>query len=190
MYGVLFFIAQFFQTGQGFGPLSAGLRMLPWTATLFVFAPLGGRLVQRLGERTLIVGGLLLQAVGLVWVAMVAGPNTPYAALAVPMVIAGAGVSLAMPAAQNTVINAVGASEIGKASGAFNMFRFLGGAFGIAILVAVFDHAGGLGSPQAFSTGFAAAIFAAAILSAGGAVAGLMLAGRRNPVLATKEARP
>jgi EmrB/QacA subfamily drug resistance transporter len=188
MYGVLFFIAQFFQTGQGFGPLSAGLRMLPWTATLFVFAPLGGRLVQRLGERTLIVGGLLLQAVGLVWVAMLAGPNTPYVALAVPMVIAGAGVSLAMPAAQNAVINAVVASEIGKASGAFNMFRFLGGAFGIAILVAVFDHAGGLGSPQAFSTGFAAAMFAAAILSAGGALAGLMLPGRRLNVLATTEA--
>jgi hypothetical protein len=68
------------------------------------------------------------------------------------------------------------------------MFRFLGGAFGIAILVAVFDHAGGLGSPQAFSTGFAAAIFAAAILSAGGALAGLMLPGRRLNVLATTEA--
>jgi hypothetical protein len=60
-----------------------------------------------------------------------------------------------MPAAQNAVINAVAASEIGKASGAFNMFRFLGGAFGIAILVAVFDHVGGLSSPQAFSSGFA-----------------------------------
>jgi len=190
MYGVLFFIAQFFQTGQGYGPLGAGLRMLPWTATLFVFAPLGGRLVQRLGERALIFSGLLLQALGLLWVAMIAAPDTPYAALAVPMVIAGAGVSLAMPAAQNAVINAVAASEIGKASGAFNMFRFLGGAFGIAILVAVFDHAGGLSSPQAFSAGFAAAICAAAILSIGGALAGLMLPARRSPVLAATEARP
>jgi EmrB/QacA subfamily drug resistance transporter len=188
MYGVLFFIAQFFQTGQGFGPLGAGLRMLPWTATLFVFAPLGGRLVQRVGERTLIVGGLLLQALGLLWLATVAAPGTAYAALVAPMVLAGAGVSLAMPAAQNAVINAVAVSEVGKASGAFNMFRFLGGAFGIAILVAAFDHAGGFGSAQAFSSGFAAAVCGAAILSAGGAIAGLMLPGRRRTVLATTEA--
>ena len=71
-------------------------------------------------------------------------------------------------------------AEIGKASGAFNMFRFLGGAFGIASLVAVFDHAGGLSSPQAFSSGFAAVLGVAAALSAAGAIAGLWLPGRRQ----------
>ena len=180
MYGVLFFVAQFFQTAQGFGPLGAGLRMLPWTATLFVFAPLGGRLVNRFGERRLVVGGLLLQALGLTWVAAIASPDVAYVALAVPMILAGAGVSLAMPAAQNAVISAVAASEIGKASGAFNMFRFLGGAFGIASVVAVFDRAGGLNSPQAFSSGFAAALGVAAALSAAGAVAGLGLPARHQ----------
>jgi EmrB/QacA subfamily drug resistance transporter len=180
MYGVLFFVAQFFQTAQGFGPLGAGLRMLPWTATLFVFAPLGGRLVNRFGERRLVVGGLLLQALGLTWVAAIASPDVAYVALVVPMILAGAGVSLAMPAAQNAVIGAVAVSEIGKASGAFNMFRFLGGAFGIASVVAVFDRAGGLNSPQAFSSGFAAALGVAAALSAAGAVAGLRLPARHQ----------
>jgi EmrB/QacA subfamily drug resistance transporter len=181
MYGVLFFVAQFFQTAQGFGPLGAGLRMLPWTATLFVFAPLGGRLVNRFGERRLVVGGLLLQALGLTWVAAIASPDVTYVALVVPMILAGAGVSLAMPAAQNAVISAVAASEIGKASGAFNMFRFLGGAFGIASVVTVFDRAGGLNSPQAFSSGFAAAVGVAAALSAAGAVAAGAVAGLGLP---------
>jgi EmrB/QacA subfamily drug resistance transporter len=180
MYGVLFFVAQFFQTAQGFGPLGAGLRMLPWTATLFVFAPLGGRLVNRIGERRLVVGGLLLQALGMAWVAAVAVPDVAYAALVAPMILAGAGVSLAMPAAQNAVISAVVPAEIGKASGAFNMFRFLGGAFGIAAVVTVFDHVGGLGSPQAFSSGFSAALGAAAVLSAAGAIAGLWLPVRQQ----------
>jgi EmrB/QacA subfamily drug resistance transporter len=189
MYGVLFFIVQFFQTAQGFGPLGAGLRIVPWTATLFVFAPLGGRLVHQLGERRLVVGGLLLQALGMAWLAMIAAPSTAYAALVAPMVLAGAGVSLAMPAAQNAVINAVAASEIGKASGAFNMFRFLGGAFGIAILVAVFDHVGGLSSPQAFSSGFAAAVGVAATLSAAGAIVGLALPRRRQTAFATAEVK-
>ncbi len=194
MYGVLFLIAQFFQTVQGCGPLGAGLRMLPWTATLFVFAPLGGRLVSSIGERRLVVGGLLLQALGMAWIAAIAAPDIGYMALVVPMMLAGAGVSLAMPAAQNAVISAVAPAEIGKASGAFNMFRFLGGAVGIASIVAVFDSLGNLASPQAFSSGFAAAVGLAAALSAAGAIAGLWLPARQQPVparanVATQQSR-
>ena len=65
LYGAVFFMAQFLQTAQGHGPLGAGLRLLPWTATLFVVAPLAGVLVNRTGERTLIAGGLILQAIGM-----------------------------------------------------------------------------------------------------------------------------
>ncbi len=64
IFGTLFFLAQFLQTAQGYGPLAAGLRLLPWTACLFVVAPISGFLVNRVGERPLIVSGLLLQAVG------------------------------------------------------------------------------------------------------------------------------
>jgi EmrB/QacA subfamily drug resistance transporter len=183
MYGVLFFIAQFFQTAQGFGPLGAGLRMMPWTATLFFFAPIGGRLVSLVGERPLVVGGLLLQALGMGWVALVAAPDVAYGALVVPMIIAGVGVSVAMPASQNVVINSVAPAEVGKASGAYNMFRFLGGAFGIAILVTVFDHTGGFASPQEFSAGFKAALGGAAVLSAVGAIVAMALPARRKAVL-------
>ncbi|MES2030641.1 MAG: MFS transporter [Pseudomonadota bacterium] len=188
MYGVLFFVAQFFQTAQGFGPLGAGLRIMPWTATLFVFAPLGGRLVNRLGERPLVVGGLLLQATGMAWIAMIAAPDGAFTTLAAPMILAGAGVSLAMPAAQNAVISAVSPADIGKASGAFNMFRFLGGALGIALMVAVFNRFGGLQTPETFSTGFRAVLGVAAVLSAAGAAVALMLPDRIRPALAPASA--
>lgn len=187
MYGVLFFVAQFFQNVQGCDPLEAGLRMVPWTATLFVFAPLGGRLAGQLGERPLVAAGLLLQTLGMAWIAMIASPNVAYGSLVAPMVLAGAGVSLAMPAAQAAVINAAAPAEIGKASGAFNMFRFLGGAFGIAALVAVFDRFGNLGSPADFSEGFAAAVGTAALMSALAALVALALPARARhvePILA------
>ncbi|MGN6118058.1 MAG: MFS transporter [Nitrobacter sp.] len=179
MYGVLFFVAQFFQTAQGFSPLGSGLRMVPWTATLFVFAPLGGRLVAKFGERPLVVAGLLLQTLGMAWIAVIAAPGTAYALLVPPMIIAGAGVSLAMPAAQAAVINAVAVTEIGKASGAFNTFRFLGGAFGIAVLVAVFDRTGSSASPAGFAAGFSYALGAAALLSALAALAATRLPARQ-----------
>jgi hypothetical protein len=39
LFGGVFFLAQFMQTGLGSGPLEAGLRLLPWTATPFFVAP-------------------------------------------------------------------------------------------------------------------------------------------------------
>jgi EmrB/QacA subfamily drug resistance transporter len=180
MYGVLFLLPQFFQTAQGNGPLGAGLRLLPWTATLFVVAPLSGRLINRVGERGLIVLGLVAQAAGMAWIAAIAAPALGYAGLVAPLVLTGAGVSLAMPAAQNAVLGAVAKSELGKASGAFNMIRFLGAVSGVAIAVAVFAATGGLGSSASFSAGFATALAAAAGLSLAGAAAGLALPSRRR----------
>ena len=184
LYGTVFFMAQFLQTAQGYGALGAGLRLLPWTATLFVFAPIAGALVNRMGERSLIVFGLILQAVGMAWIALIAAPDLAYATMVGPLIIAGAGVSMAMPAAQNAVLSSVAQTEIGKASGTFNMLRFLGGVSGIAIAVAVFAASGSFGSPQAFSAGFAAAIGVSAVLSLLGAFAGTWQPARRATALA------
>jgi EmrB/QacA subfamily drug resistance transporter len=180
MYGVLFLLPQFLQTTLGFGPLGAGLRLLPWTATLFVTAPVAGAVVNKFGERLLVVTGLTMQAIGLGWIAMLAAPGTAYPALVAPLLLAGIGVSMAMPAAQNAILGSVAATEIGKASGIFNMARFLGGMFGIAAMVAVFSARGGVGSAISFSTGFAPAMMVAATLSLLGAFAGLALPARRR----------
>jgi MFS family permease len=189
MYGTLFLLPQFLQVAQGYGPFGAGLRLVPWTATLFIVAPIGGNLVNRLGERPLVVAGLGLQAVGLAWIALTATPGLAYINLVAPLILAGAGVSMAMPAAQNAVMGAVAPSEIGKASGIFNMARFLGGVFGVTAQVAVFAETGGFGSPQAFGAGFVPAIAVAAAMSLMAAIAGLWLPGRRAAALTPVNAR-
>ena len=133
MYSVLFLLPQFFLIAQGHDALGTGLRLLPWTATLFVFAPIGGRLINRAGERLLVVGGLLDAGIsGFAWISLIAEPALLFATLLAPLVLAGAGVSMAMPAAQNAVLSSVSPLELGKASGIFNMARFLGGTFGVA----------------------------------------------------------
>jgi EmrB/QacA subfamily drug resistance transporter len=184
--GAVFFTAQFMQIAQHHGPLNAGLRLLPWTATLFIVAPIAGKQIPRVGERPLAAGGLALQAIGMGWIALTAAPNVPYADLAVPLVVAGAGVSMAIPAIQNAVLGAVAPAQIGKASGTFNTMRQLGGVFGIAILAAVFTVTGGYTSAHGFSDGFTAAIALSAALSLAGALAGLALPTRRAAV----DARP
>jgi EmrB/QacA subfamily drug resistance transporter len=178
--GAVFFLAQFLQTAQGQSPLDAGLRLLPFSAVPFVLAPITGALVNRIGVRALILGGLLLQAVGMAWIALVAAPGLAYPALIAPMVIIGCGYSLAIPANSVAVVSSVTASEIGKASGTFTMLRQLGGTFGVAILAAVFARVGSFASPQAFSDGFAPAMSVAAALALAGAVVALAIPGRRT----------
>ena len=175
LFSAVFFMAQFQQISLGQSPLDAGVRLLPWTATLFLIAPVAGAAVDRIGERPLIVTGLLMQAAGFAWIALIAGSGLEYAQMVPPLILAGAGISTAIPAAQSVVVGAVAPGEIGKASGTFNTMRQLGGVFGLAVAVAVFAGAGSYGSPSAFGDGFAASIALSAGLSfAGAAVAALL----------------
>ena len=186
LFGAVFFLAQFLQTGLGHGPLAAGLLLAPWTGTLFVVAPIAGALTDRIGERPLLVGGLALQAAGMAWIALIAEPGLAYGALVAPLIVAGIGASMAIPPAASSVVGAVAPEEVGKAAGANSMLRELGGVFGIAILVAVFAGAGSYASAEAFSDGFTPAIAVSAALSLIGAVVATGVPGRPR---ATEPAR-
>jgi EmrB/QacA subfamily drug resistance transporter len=179
LFGAVFFFAQLLQTGLGYGPLDAGLRLIPWTATFMTVAPIAGALADRFGERPFMVGGLLLQAVGMGWIALIAEPGLEYSEFVLPAIVAGVGVSMAIPAAQNSVVGSVALEALGKAAGTNSMMRELGGVFGIAIAVAVFAAAGSFASANAFLDGFAPAIAVTAALSLAGAIAGTALPGRR-----------
>ena len=78
MFGSIFFLAQFFQTVQGYSPLQSGLRILPWTAMPIFVAPIAGALSDRIGGQRLMAAGLALQASGLIWIAAVSTPTLPY----------------------------------------------------------------------------------------------------------------
>jgi len=181
IYGAVFFLAQFLQTTLHYGPLGAGIRLAPWTVTVFVVSWFAGTMVNRIGERPLVAIGLVMQAVGFGWIALIASPDLDYVTMIAPLLVAGCGVSLAMVAAQNVVIGAVPPQSVGAAAGVFNTLRQLGGTLGIAILAAVFAGFGSYASPQAFNNGFVPAIGVAAGLSLLGAIAGLWTPGRRAP---------
>ena len=182
LFGAVFFYAQLLQVGYGYGPLDAGLRLLPWTATFITVAPIAGALADRIGERPLMVGGLTLQAVGMGWLALIAEPGLPYSDLLAPFIVAGVGVSMAIPSAQNSGVGAIATDAIGKAAGANSMMRELGGVFGVALVVAVFAATGGYASAATFTDGFGPAIGVAAALALIGAVAGLALPNKKKEI--------
>jgi EmrB/QacA subfamily drug resistance transporter len=180
LFGAVFFYAQLLQFAQGYGPLGTGLRLLPWTATFMTVAPLAGALSDRIGERPLMVAGLSLQAAGMAWLALIAEPGLAYSEMLAPFIVAGVGISMAIPAAQNSVVGSIGIEAVGKAAGANSMMRELGGVFGVAVVVAVFAATGSYASAAVFTDGFGPAIGVAAALVLAGAVAGLALPGRRR----------
>jgi EmrB/QacA subfamily drug resistance transporter len=187
MFGAIFLLAQFLQTVQGYGPLDAGLRILPWTAMPIFIAPVAGALSDRIGGRPLMATGLALQALGLGWLAAVSAPTVPYSALVPGFVVSGIGMALFFAPVANVVLSAVLPREEGQASGANNAIRELGGVFGVAVLASVFSSYGGYESGQAFVDGLVPAVWVGAVVVALGAVAALFIP--RKPRAAEAPAR-
>ena len=160
MFGSIFLLAQFFQTVQGLSPLQSGLRILPWTAMPMFVAPIAGALSDRVGGERLMTLGLTLQGAGLIWIAAVTGVSTPYSDLIGPFMLSGAGMALFFAPVANVVLGSVRTVEQGKASGATNAIRELGGVFGVAVLASLFSHAGGYTSAQSFVSGTSTAVYA------------------------------
>jgi MFS family permease len=178
LFGTLFLMAQFFQNALGYSPLQAGLRLLPWTATPMVIAPLAGGLADRFGNRPFMTLGMIMQAIGLGWVALIASPDVGYLQLGIALTIAGVGTSLCFPTVANSVMGSVPLEEAGPASGTNSSIRELGGVFGVAVLAAVFTRNGVYSSPQTFVDGFQPALLVGAALTAAGIVAALLAPGR------------
>jgi MFS family permease len=188
MFGSIFLLAQFFQVVQHYSPLGAGLRTLPWTIMPIFVAPVAGLLSARTGTRPLLFLGMSLMAIALAWMSLVTTPTVDYLVLVPSFILAGAGMGLFFAPIANVVLSAVRPEEEGKASGANNAIRELGGVFGVAVLASVFATYGSYVSGQTFVDGLVPAMRVGAIVVAFGAVAALALGGRVRTAESTAEA--
>jgi EmrB/QacA subfamily drug resistance transporter len=188
MFGSIFLLIQFFQTVQGYSPLQAGLRILPWTAMPIFIAPIAGAWSDRIGGQRLMAAGLALQAIGLAWIATVSSPTMPYSDVVAPFFLSGIGMALFFAPVANVVLSSVRPVEEGQASGANNAIRELGGVFGVAVLASIFAHYGGYGAPQHFVDGLRPAVWVGAGLVGVGALAALAIPGRRREAEAPEPA--
>ena len=179
LFGSVFLLAQFFQFVQGYTPLEAGIRTLPWTLMPIFVAPIAGVLSDRIGGRPLLVTGMALMGAGLAWVAAFATPTVEYLVLVPGFVTAGVGMSLFFAPTANLVLSAVRPEEEGRASGANNTIREIGGVLGVAVLASVFSANGSYASPQAFVDGMTPAVWVGAAAAAVGSIIALAIPGRR-----------
>jgi EmrB/QacA subfamily drug resistance transporter len=183
IFSAAFLTSQFFQFAAGDSPLGTGLRFLPWTATPLLVAPVAGAISDRIGARRLVVPGLVLQGAGFAWIVSLAGTSAGYASYVWPFVLAGTGISMALPCVTAAGLNAAPSALLGKASGTLNTLQQFGAVFGVAIVTAVFNSEGSLAGPAAVTSGYRPALAVAAGLSVLGAAAALGLGGRRRPAV-------
>ena len=154
-YGQLFALSLYFQHLRGFSALATGLALLPEGIFVAVASLLSGRLTSRLGPRRPMLAGLTCGAAGFAGL-IVAGQSTPYAVLVAPLIAAGFGMALTMPAATTAVISSAPAEQAGIASGVLNASRQAGGAIGVALLgtlISGSDFVAGLRGAMAVASG-------------------------------------
>jgi EmrB/QacA subfamily drug resistance transporter len=187
-FGSIFLLAQFFQVAQGYSPLEAGLRTLPWTAMPIFVAPVAGLLSDRIGSRPLMAAGLALQSLALAYLATVSAPDAAYGLLVPGFVTAGTGMALVFAPSANALLSSVRPSEAGQASGANNTIREVGGVLGVAVLASVFTGAGGYASPQDYVDGLIPAVWVGAAVLAMGALVAMLIP--RRPAGAAVEELP
>ncbi|HTW15538.1 MAG TPA: DHA2 family efflux MFS transporter permease subunit [Nocardioides sp.] len=178
MFGAVFLLSQYLQVVEGYSPLEAGLRTLPWTAAPMVVAPIAGALAPRTGLRALLVTGLAAQTASLVWFAWLTENAQPYADFVPALALAGIGMGLTFAPSATAVLEGLPDGDFAIASSANSTIREFGVALGVALLTAVFLGNGGEISPVGYDGAVGPALLTGAAAVGVALVAALFAPGR------------
>jgi len=187
IFAAAFFVTQEFQFARGYSPLATGLRLLPFFATPMFISPLAGALSDRIGRRPIMVTGLTLQAIGFIWVASRGSLSTSWIELTLALLVAGIGISMALPTVPTAVRSSVAPEEMGTASGINYMAQRFGAVFAIAIGSTVFSAYGRLGSPASVTAGFRPALWACAAFAVLAALSAFAMSSREPRATVARE---
>jgi EmrB/QacA subfamily drug resistance transporter len=192
LFPMWFVSSLYLQQVLSLSPLDTGLVFLPMTLTIMVVASRAGRLVGRFGVRTVLGGGLIMLAAGMLLLARVGSSGSAIVYIMIPGLLTAAGI--AMSIVPSTIAATQGAKEgqAGLASGLVNTSRQIGGGLGLAILVTLATQrtshliGAGVGVSQALTDGFRLAYLIGAGLA--GAAALVTFVALRAPAPATGQA--
>src|ERR1700689_2847529 len=141
MMGMFFFLTQFIQEVLGFSPILAGVAFLPMTVTLFAVSRAAPRLIPRFGPKPLMIAGMLPVIAGMAMLSQVS-PGTSYWSGVFPaMMLFGLGMGVVFVPLTTVSLAGVRPEESGAASSMVNVMQQVGGALGLAVLVAVYGTA-------------------------------------------------
>jgi predicted MFS family arabinose efflux permease len=114
--GTFYLLALHLQQVLGFGPLRAGIASLPFSAGIVLGAGVSSKLVERLAPRLVAGPGLLLGALGMLWLSALA-VDSSYAAYVMPaLFVTSFGLGMAAVTMTLTAVHGVAEDRAGVAS--------------------------------------------------------------------------
>jgi EmrB/QacA subfamily drug resistance transporter len=182
MFAWFFLSALYLQLVLGYSPLQVGLAFLPGNLVMGAMSiALSAKLVLRFGIRAPLSAGLLLAALGLLWLAR-APVEGNFAIDVLPsMILLGLGAGTAFNPVLLAAVGDVEATEAGLASGLVNTSFMMGGALGLAVLASLAASrtdallASGESQATALTGGYHLAFFVGAVFAAAAAGLGVLL---------------
>jgi|HubBroStandDraft_1064217.scaffolds.fasta_scaffold46682_2 EmrB/QacA subfamily drug resistance transporter len=136
--GAFTFVLVFYLQGppRYLDPFTAGLFLIPVSASLATFGPVSGWLSDRYGPTWFTVFGLLISASGFLWLATI-GPSDSFAQLTPPLVLVGMGMGLFAAPNRATMMTAVPPNRRGVASGIGTTFLNTGATLSLGVTLVI-----------------------------------------------------
>jgi EmrB/QacA subfamily drug resistance transporter len=164
MYSTFFFLTQYLQGVQGYGPLAAGSAFLPMSLSVFAMVRVVPRIAPRIGDARVLAGGLAIALAGMLWMAQIS-PSADYITqMAIPLALIGIGMGAALTPLTTAAVAGVADADAGAASGLVNVAHQLGGTLGVGALVTVFAAASSGAGSRALVEGVPSVLTAATVL--------------------------
>ena len=133
MFGSMLLMTQYWQLVHGYSPLQAGIRLLPYAATMMIVAPLSARFVERLGTKQVVMTGLGLVVAGMLALSTIAA-DSPYPIVITYFMLMAAGMGMTMAPATEAVMGSLPRAKAGVGSAINDTTRQVGGALGVAVI--------------------------------------------------------
>jgi MFS family permease len=133
----------YLQGPLGYGPLEAGLALLPVDAVAMVVPLAFAGQIARRSPRALLGGSFAFTVLALLWLARAPAPAAYATDVLAPLVVLGASLSIAFVVLTHEAVAEVAVGDKGLASGVFETANHLfGGAVGVAVYATVLAAAG------------------------------------------------
>jgi EmrB/QacA subfamily drug resistance transporter len=180
MFGIFVFFPIYMQTFRGWSPIQSGAALLPWTLMVVIFAPIAGKLSDRVGSRWLMAAGMTVVAICCLILSTVT-VRSSFLHMLPGFVLGGVGMAFVMTPMSAAVMGAAPVEKAGVASGVLNTFRQVGVALGIAIMGAIITNRaaaaarGGADAPHAFVHGLTFGMRISAAICLGAALSAALL---------------
>jgi DHA2 family multidrug resistance protein len=139
LYGLTYVYPRYLAEVRGYNALMIGETMFVSGITMFLAAPIVGRLMTKVDMRYLIAFGLITFGLGsylMTWITR----DYDFYELLVPQILRGIGMMFAMVPTNNIALGTLAPERLKNGSGLFNLTRNLGGAVGLAVINQVLNE--------------------------------------------------